>query len=222
MPAALEKINLHYYATMRISISEKFRSDIARSALYYVEHYLNGLITQWNRIADEMEASTQLMRLNLQHDRAAAAVFTQMSDREDFDTHFFLICWDKVHKFLELFERAQADAPVSAICREISPVLEKGAEARDYLEHLDQRLEAGGGKTRARAGGGGGNLVISYEERLKGGVVQSRSEAFGREEIRHVAQAYNRILEQMGAKLQPSLLGTEVGQPGDQPQGGFP
>lgn len=223
MSSTLERINLHYYASIRVSISERFRSPIARYALYHVEHYLNGLITQWNRIADDMDASAQLSKTDLVRDKVAASIYSQIGNQEDVDVHFFLICWDKIHKFLDLFDQEQRDPVISGVCSEISTLLERGTEARNYFEHLDDRLRGGGGHTHARFGGGGDAFVISYEGgRLAGGIVQPKSDSFGREEIRRVAAAYNRILEQLGAKLQPSYLGTEIPQLGAEPPGKFP
>jgi hypothetical protein len=218
----LEKINLHYYASIRIEISEKFRTPTARQALYYVEHYLNALIVQWNRIADDLQATSELMNADLLHDRAAASVLLQFSDRTDFDIHFFLISWDKIQKFLELFDTEQKDPVVSSIHAEIAPLLAKGSEVRHYFEHLNDRLAQGGGLTLGRGYGGGATLNIAYEVRQPGSVIEQRLESFGREEVRRVALAYNRILEHLGAKLQPSFMGTEMGKPGDQPPGGFP
>lgn len=223
MGGPLQKINLHYFASMRISVSDKFRSATARNALYYVEHYLNGLIDQWNRIADDMEGTLRLQReSDLKVDRMAASAFSQLADRTDFDVHFFLTCWDMLDKFLTLFEREQADPSISAILGEVSGLLQKAVRARGYFEHLDERIMRGAGQTRARSAGGGASLAISYEEELGPGSTEVKTEAFGREEIRRIALAYNRILEHLGATIQRSLLGVEVVAPEERLPDRFP
>ena len=189
MPDVLEKINLHYYPSLRISISDRFRTPLARESLYYVEHYLNGLILQWNRIADDLAQSFR--SLEIDDTPARVAIQSQVEDHTDYDVHFLLICWARIQKFLKLFEREQTDETVSEVCSSIKDLLDRGANARHYVEHLDGRLTSGGGKTRSRSAGGGVSLSVSYEVVAGSGSIERRTDSFGREEIRRIAAAYS-------------------------------
>ena len=214
----LEPINFYFYPSVRIEIAKKFRDLEAQMALRWAEHYLNALILQWNRIADDEAHSFALMMSEGERTPEWKMVYSQTVDREDFDVHYSLVCWDSVRGFLELFERSQGDPKIGEILAGIRELLDRARLARNYFEHLDERIEEGRGRTHGRRGGGGGELIVSYEDRK--GVV--REGAFGREEIRQLARTYIQILEHMGARLQPSFLGREVLKPGGKPPGAFP
>ena len=71
MPA-LEIINYYYYPSVRIDATQKIKSRVFRSALYWVEAYVNGLVLQWNRMVDDVTRSNDLIREDLMLNAEAA------------------------------------------------------------------------------------------------------------------------------------------------------
>lgn len=203
----VEPINFHFYSSLRISIAAHFRSGTAKSAIYLVEFYVNGLVVEWNRIAESISASNKLMLGGAAASNdEAARILVQVQHRFILDTHFYLICWDKIEKHLSLFERAQGSPEVSAIRARIENLLSKGALARHFLEHLDKQVTEGKIGIKSAAVTGTGGFTFTYEDESKKGRKIERVVTLGRAEVLQVANAYIDILSSLGVpeeKLQP-------------------
>jgi hypothetical protein len=172
-PVVLQEINLYYYPGPRIAVSGKLKSRTARVMLLHLETYLNGLITEWNRLAQSTNESFRLSieGADLGSDPDAQARNFRLKNLAELDVHFYLICWDKIDKFFRAFSRAQGDAEIVAAYRGVEELLRKAALARNFLEHLDRRILIGGFRPRTRSMGGGGSFRFGYEETSNKGKV---------------------------------------------------
>jgi hypothetical protein len=96
----IEPIDIYYCPSSKLGLHNKFKSPVSQLALYFFEFYLNGFIAQWNRLAEGYELSRGLITADLKLDREAAADYYRSQDRNRLDLHFYLICWDKLDKWL--------------------------------------------------------------------------------------------------------------------------
>jgi hypothetical protein len=199
----IEPINFHFYSSLRISVATRFKSTTARNALYLVEFYVNGLVVQWNRIADDMNLANRIQWSGeISTNVDAAKAFVQLQDRFRLDIHFYLICWDKIDKHFELFDRAQSESDITSVRARIRDLLSKGALARHFLEHLDKHVPEGEVGIRSAAIGSDGRFTFTYEDVSRKGEKHERSVALGRAEVIRVLHAYIDVLERLGVDPQ--------------------
>jgi hypothetical protein len=203
MPKDVEPINFHFYSSLRISVRDRFRSAAARSALYHVETYVNGLVVQWNRMAEDVALSSRIMETeNLMENVEAAKVDSQLGDRFQLDIHFYLICWDKIQKHLALFDRSQGDSVISAIRARIRTMLAHAVRARNFLEHLDKQITETMFGMRSTSISSDGQFTFRYEDMSKRGAKHERVVTLGRTEVLQVLLAYIDLLERLGVNPQ--------------------
>jgi hypothetical protein len=197
-----EPLDFYIYPDIRGNVAGRMKSLVASQALYQVEVYVNGLVTQWNRICEDVNTTFTIMAepSSVPH---ADAVKSQLraSDLGDLDTHFYLICWDKLDKFFALFGKLQDDPVVSKIVARVGPLLGKAALARHFLEHLHEQLERGNTAPRGRGLSSGGSFSFRYVDKSNKGRLIERLVTLGRAEIQQVIDAYLEILRHFGAKV---------------------
>jgi hypothetical protein len=90
----------------------------AQIALHILENYVNGAIIQWNRIQVDK---------TLPGPGVDPLLFL--------DIHFYFICCDKVHKWINYL--AKRDGKIKEMWKEREPKIRHLAGARHLLEHLE-------------------------------------------------------------------------------------
>jgi hypothetical protein len=122
-----------------------------------LEDYVNGTILQHHRIAHNYQVRARLMFENLENvaDRSISESLFSMQDILFLDIHFYAICVDKVDKLCrKLLEHIAPMAKAAPNTREIrakrkeARVLldftsEPVTKARDWLEHVDEKIAHG-------------------------------------------------------------------------------
>ncbi len=197
----LEPINFYYYPSMRIDATLSIKSWVFRTALYWVEVYVNGLVLQWNRMVDETTMGGMLMHEDLMSNVEAAKVSHQFSDHLRLDIHFFLICWDKVHKhFKTVAETAESECIVDAWER-IRGLVEDASKARNFFEHLDKTVMKGSHGETGHSFLTPGQFVFRYVDVRNNGQKIQREVTLGRDEVKRVMVAYEQVLSCLGANL---------------------
>jgi hypothetical protein len=189
----------------RLPSPAKFRSTPSRTAYYTFRRFLEATKIQWNRIAEEHNEMMRLAPLsNPQTNPGPALSFSRVSELLFLDLHFYLICWDKMDKYLRRFSQLQNDMDIARILVELAPLLSDAVSARDHFEHWDKLLmppDLGPlGYGFAVVGmGDSATFTVSYDERGKGGVKRLKSVALGRKELAHVIEVGERIIDHLEA-----------------------
>jgi hypothetical protein len=191
-PAVDVQFNRH----LRLSLNDKFRTEGAKSALAFAELYLNGMVTQWNRLAQGTNELNRLMwDLSRRTDPELARARTRVSTQIQVDVHLYVICWDKVANFLQLFNRRQRDSAISEIYSGVKGTLGRAIEARHFFEHYDEKLKVDKPPPFSFGGmGGDGNGALNLYSLSEEGEWMVKPVFIGRSEIERVARAYNGIL----------------------------
>ncbi len=188
------RIDYYYYASARISVAAKVASPVFRLALYYVEFYLNGLILQWNRMVDEDARHAELMKADIMSNVEAAKAFSQCVDRFWLDTHFYLICWDKINKHFRTASDAADSRCVREAWKEISDLTEKASGARHFLEHFSDEVKRGGYGQRGSSFTGRRDFTFWYVSTSNKGKKREASVNLGKAEVEKVMKAYESVL----------------------------
>jgi hypothetical protein len=177
------RIDDYFYPSGSLAEGWKFKSQKARAAWILFRLYLNGTITQWNRMAENADSSRKDMG-NL-----------QVWCRNQIDLHFYLICWDKMHKYLKVFVNEQDDSEILRIYSRIKRLLEMGKLARDHLEHLDKRIDRPTTGFHYLGIGSDGMLTLAYRDvPNKGGIIE-RDVALGKDEVEQVMATFKNIMD---------------------------
>ena len=193
-------INWYYYPSLRISVTQT-EERAFRSALLYFEVYLNGLVTQWNRLVEEREYNDELMmQKDLMKDIEAGRAFSQIGDRIQLDLHFYLICWDKINKYSNVLSKHTKNQRIVEICKKIASFTGKATLARHYFEHLDEAVDKGREVySRGWSSSTGGSMVFRYSDMSKRGKKTQRKIYLGIREVESIMKAYEDILKSLGA-----------------------
>jgi hypothetical protein len=198
LPPPIARVNAYFNPSLRISIRSKFASEKAKHTLHLAEVYINGLIVQWNRISEDMDALNFLTfkenPLSSAEDKNA---WWQFHQRYSLDIHFYLICWDQIEKHLDSFVEAQGDPALAVIRIRIGEHLTKGSRARNFLEHLDKQATETPIGIRGSTISGDGGFLFEYVDESKRGKYP-KDASLGRAEVLEVLNAYSDILRQLG------------------------
>jgi hypothetical protein len=140
--------------------------------------------------------------VDLTKDVEAGRVFAQLNDRLDLDIHFYLICWDKVNKYLGRFSYSEKEnSCVKTVWDSLHPLTEKASRARDFFEHLHETItESNFGKTEY-AFANFKQFSFRYVDVSKKGKRSEREVTLGRAEVEKVMLGYERVLACLGADV---------------------
>ncbi len=187
-------IDYHYYPSVRIAATQAVASSAFRSALYYVEVYLNGLIIEWNRMVGDDVLHSDLMKQDITSNVEAAKAFSQAVDRLWLDIHFYLVCWDKINKHFKIVSDTSQSECINDAWHEISDLTEKASRARDFLEHLDKDVKRGGYGQRGTSFTAHREFSFWYTDTSGGGKKHERKVNLGRLQVERVMNAYEKVL----------------------------
>lgn len=129
------------------------KSFRAGTLLLFIEKYVNAGIKQYERMSKHRE-DIKKTKVPREFKEPLATLF--------YDIHFYFICWDKVHNLFLRFCEVVGDAKLEKIKTRYASDFQKYSEARNNLEHIDERLL---GKTRGKKPkfpGDLGNLAGDY------------------------------------------------------------
>jgi hypothetical protein len=199
----MQRVDVHFYPSLRIAVTQRFRNERARGALYHTEVFLNGLITQWNRLADMNNRLQNLIAKLSPSDPQVLGELSQLQDIRALDVHFYLICWDKLDKFLTVFEREQSDPAVSQLVAGARPLLKSAAQGRNFLEHLDKSNDGWmrGIQSMYFNSIDGGQAGLAYTDVSNRGRKIPRHLDLGRREVVRMIDLYVGILRHLGATV---------------------
>ena len=163
----------------------KASSHVSIEILTTLQSYNNGLVVQWLRMMDDLEqmrgAVTEDGKVILDDHMAA-------QKQLEMDIHFFIICWDKVKKFMLKFQQEEDDRKIYQIHKGVKEILDEIPDARHFLEHLDEEIAAGKGRPRGWRFSGG-SFYYNYTRTKKGKPVSGMA-TIGLKEILMVRKAF--------------------------------
>jgi hypothetical protein len=110
-------------------------SNKAWTLLQLMERYVNAAILQRGRLEEDDRQFQDLLkrvpsRLDVMEHMAGTFA----------DVHFFVICGDKVHGLFEHIVALEHDRGIRTVWKKKRTKLEAFRDARDVLEHLDERV----------------------------------------------------------------------------------
>ena len=194
-------INWYYYPSVRISVTQE-KSMSFRSALYYLEFYINAMIVQWNRLCADSAGLKGLGDVDLQKNVQAANARYQIMDLSNFDTQFYLICLDKIDKYSAVLIAKSDDTRIKKIWKNIKPLTEKASAARNFFEHLDRSVkEEREGFPRTQGFFPPAGMFFKYVDISKKGKKFERELLLGIKEVKSIMKAYDDTLRSLGAKI---------------------
>jgi hypothetical protein len=183
------RIDAYIVPDLQVGDGRRFKSPVARAAFRFFRDYLNGAITQWNRLVEAENANRLL----------GGGGDGRAFDQARIDLHFYLICWDKMHKYLEVFVTEQDEPEISTIHSQVKSLLRNGKLARDHLEHLNERFTDKTAVFHSRGMGSDGSLTFDYDDvRNKGDKVR-RSVRLGKSEVERMVVVYRDIVSRLEA-----------------------
>jgi hypothetical protein len=97
------------------------------SVIWVLERYVNGAISQLDRIRRTL-------------DQGGGYNGTWLLDQIGLDVHSYFICWDKAQNLLRQLVRVHPNAELAKIWAEFEPICRPFNDARNHLEHIDERL----------------------------------------------------------------------------------
>jgi hypothetical protein len=183
-------ISVHFDQSLEASQNAKYPASL--HAIQYLEQYLNGIILQWNRIVSATYQRTW-------PPVAGTRDQLRLSDQEELDFHFYLICWDKVGKYFTMVVRLERDTGISEVYRRVSKLLHDAKEGRNFYEHLDKELRDGGIGTRGRGFSYPEGYHFSYVE-VRSGQAVERQAKLGMKEIGRISEAYQDVIAILKAR----------------------
>lgn len=211
-------INFHFDPMRRMNAESKsgIKSKAFGHALWQLEFYLEGLITQWNRIVEDIDLQSDALRHRVLTFKAGSVPQTFEDFKADFqltqenhnrlylDIHLYLICWDKVRKFFEVISDT-ADKPcVRTVWNEIQGFTEKVQRARGLLEHLDEHSRRGGGGLTGFAIDPMGGLNLNFSGTRKNGKSTRMTLDVGVVQVGLAIAAYEKVLSCIQANTSPT------------------
>jgi hypothetical protein len=140
--------------------------------------------------------------VDLTKDVEAGKVFAQLGDRLGLDIHFYLICWDKVDKYLGRFSDSEKEnSCVKTVWDSLHPLTKKASKARHFFEHLHETItESNFGKIEY-AFANFKQFSFRYVDVSKKGERFEREVALGRAEVERVMLGYEGVLACLGADV---------------------
>jgi len=97
------------------------------SALWLLERYVNAAISQLDRVREAIDTAWNYSG-------------TWSLDQLLVDLHFYFICWDKAQNLLGRLVTVHADPRLEHLWSAFKPVCKPFNDARNHLEHIDERL----------------------------------------------------------------------------------
>lgn len=108
-------------------------------AMDQINKYLVGARTQIRRIKRSVEKIDQshsdMMKPGLSPTSWQAAL-----EQAFLDIHYYFVCWDAARKMIEFLKTHSGFKAVGEVYKHHRRVLERYGDARDHLEHYDERL----------------------------------------------------------------------------------
>lgn len=103
-----------------------------------MERYVNAAILQRMRLDEDGRLLAELL-----HRGPTRLEVIETMGRAFADVHFFLICGDKVHGLFEYIVAMEHNRDMRTVWRKKRLKLEAFRDARDVLEHMDERVKLG-------------------------------------------------------------------------------
>ena len=100
---------------------------------YVVKQYSAAAEVQMGRILDGLREAERRGRA---HDQT----WSRFQRQAFVDIHGYFTCWRQVHTMLAVIDGGVLDAGVKAVYAAHRPTLQRYRDARDHLEHFDERL----------------------------------------------------------------------------------
>lgn len=97
------------------------------SVIWVLERYVNGAISQLDRIHRTLNEGWGYNG-------------TWLLDQIGLDVHSYFICWDKAQNLLRQLVRVHPNPELAKIWAEFEPICRPFNDARNHLEHIDERL----------------------------------------------------------------------------------
>jgi hypothetical protein len=197
----LTEIHLTEIESPRVPAPQKFRSNSSRTAYYGFRQYLRAAQTQWNRVAEAHNETQRLLATpGFASDDEAVRAQQRISERLFLDLHFYLVCWDKMDKYLRRFERIQNDGRIGAAVAGVAPLMSEAVRGRNFFEHYDNLLappDVGplGHGFGVAGTGDSARFTVSFTERGPGGTRRHRALALGRGEMLRVVEVGEQIID---------------------------
>lgn len=107
--------------------------------LWLLERYVNGAVAQLDRIARSLDDS-------FEYDG------TWLLDQIGLDVHYYFICWDKARNLLKQLASIHSNPEMSEIWGQFYSICRPFNDARNHLEHIDERLQRDPKNTGSMAG----------------------------------------------------------------------
>ncbi len=135
------------------NLALKSRSAKAHSALVQLEEYVDGTIIQFLRVREAIrnsmlgeEAHTKLLELYKEGKRSETVseirkrpLFFEFV-RLNLDIHLLLVCIDKVQNLVKYITEADGDPKLNDLWKQVKPLFTPFNDARNYFEHIDERI----------------------------------------------------------------------------------
>jgi len=118
-------------------------------AMHRLQMYLEAARTQMGRLTQELEAARS----------APGTSFAAPQQQAFVDMHLYFVLWCAIDQMLRLLVRRSGYAGLNTVYKQHRSELKHYCDARDHLEHFDQRLPGGGKVKDLKAPGDLGNLV---------------------------------------------------------------
>jgi len=131
-----------------------------------MQDYVNGTIIQFARVREAQKKSglgvrvgeeALKMRRRMLEESEAASFLSIL--QWYLDTHFLLICVDKVQNLVKYIAEADGDSKLKELWKEVEPKFKPFNDARNFFEHLDQRIKTLP-KQMALSSSGGSNFLF--------------------------------------------------------------
>jgi len=115
-----------FYQALKLHL--KTQSMQGSAILLTLEKYTIGAIIQFERI------QSNKIKLLTTH-----AVDSEIMNSVFLDIHFYFICCEKVQNLIEKLSKIENDTQLSALWYRLFPQFKKYNDARNHLEHIDER-----------------------------------------------------------------------------------
>lgn len=193
------RIGQYFYDGVRIKPS-KLKDSKTSIALFNLEVYLNGVVMQWDRIAEiETAWASEAKDFLMKHPSPPSSPppfdfeeFRQRAIRTTLmmiDAHLYVNCWDKVRVH---FSRVAKDVPTARpFFARLSEVFKDLPTVRNFYEHFHQEEIQGQGYGWSSDG----SFTVSYLPKGETDPSKIRRKQLGLSEITELRSAYGEMME---------------------------
>lgn len=132
-------LNLETETLLHWTVTDPKKASRCYIAMGRINKYLVGAQIQMDRIWKGLDK----VKEGLGKVKEGSEDFKDSLPQAFCDIHFYFICWDTILKMMEVLKRCSDYSSVTKVWKKHRKIMESYRDARDHLEHYDERLTGG-------------------------------------------------------------------------------